>query len=54
MDFGVGDTVRINTPGESHDQRTGMVVRVLPRGRVVVDLGDVEWVYLPGELVAGR
>ena len=48
--FRAGETVRINTPGESHHKRTGVVVRVLSRGRVIVDLGDARWMYLTSEV----
>lgn len=51
-DFNVQDTVRINTPGESHHDRTGIVLRKLNGGRLEVDLGDVQWLYLPSELTA--
>ena len=54
-EFEVGETVRINTPGESHHKRTGTVL-VAPRStrgplRVLVDLGDVQWYYWPKELL---
>ena len=52
-----GQSVRINTPGESHHKRTGTVVDVRPAGhggRVVVDLGDVTWLYWPEELLKDK
>lgn len=52
--FEAGETVRINTPGESHHKRTGTVVETPMRdyvGRIVVDLGDVHWLYFPDELM---
>lgn len=51
MDFNSGDTVRINTPGESHHNRTGTVVRKADNGRLTVDLGDVTWWYWPSEVL---
>lgn len=52
MDFTTGDTVRINTPGESHHNRTGTIVRKAGNGRLSVDLGDVTWLYWPSEVVS--
>lgn len=49
--FEVGETVRVNTPGESHHKRTGTVEGVLSSGRMYVDLGDVKWMYFPDELM---
>lgn len=51
MDFNPDDTVRINTPGESHHNRTGTVAHKAPGGRLSVDLGDVTWLYWPSELI---
>lgn len=56
-EFAVGETVRINTPGESHHKRTGTVVRTVlgdSFGRILVDLGDVQWLYFPEELMKDR
>jgi hypothetical protein len=53
-DFEVGETVRINVPGESEHERTGVVTGTSHYAfgdRVWVDLGDVTWQYSPGELV---
>jgi len=50
MNANVGDTVRINTPGESHHGRTGTVIRELNFDRLLVDLGDVQWRYSDSEL----
>lgn len=55
MSFEVGETVRVNTPGESHHKRSG-VVFAAPQStagpvRVLVDLGDVQWLYWPEELM---
>jgi hypothetical protein len=51
MDFNPEDRVRVNTPGESHHNRTGTIVRKGGNGRLSVDLGDVTWLYRPSELV---
>jgi hypothetical protein len=51
--FAVGETVRVNTPGESHHDRTGEVqgTSYYHFGeRVWVHLGDVTWQYRPDEL----
>ena len=50
MNANIGDTVRINTPGESHHGRTGTVISERVSGRLEVDLGDVQWLYEPSEL----
>lgn len=49
-DFKIGQTVRINTPGESHHKRTGYVTAA-NAVRVWVDLGDVVWMYLHSEVL---
>lgn len=49
MDFKIGQLVRINTPGESHHQRTGTVTKASTE-RVWVDLGDVHWMYFHNEV----
>jgi hypothetical protein len=55
MEFTSDDTVRINTPGESHHNRTGTILRKSDNGRLLVDLGDVKWMYWPSELeLAGK
>lgn len=51
MDFNRGDTVRVNTPGESHHDRTGTIVRRADNGRLSVDFGEVTWLYWPSELL---
>lgn len=48
-DFYIGEVVRINTPGESHDKRLGKVVWASTT-HVLVYLGDVEWRYLHSEV----
>lgn len=49
MDFKIGQSVRINTPGESHHDRIGYVTQASTT-RVWVDLGDVVWMYFHGEV----
>ena len=52
--FKPGQSVRINTPGESHHKRTGTIMQVpLPdaANRYTVDLGDVKWAYFSDELL---
>jgi hypothetical protein len=53
-EFEVGESVRINTPGESHHKRTGVVAQRYVTGRYKVDLGDVQWTYWPDELMKDR
>lgn len=55
-DITEGQSVRINTPGESHHKRTGtvMMIVVTGPGRVWVDLGDVVWLYWPEELLKDK
>lgn len=48
-DFKVGQSVRINTPGESHHGRTGYVTAASTT-KVWVDLKDVHWMYFHGEV----
>lgn len=48
--FKMQDTVRINTPGESHHNRVGTIVRKVSDNRFEVELGDVQWAYRPSEL----
>lgn len=55
--FEVGETVRINTPGESHYKRTGVVVGISNYAygeRFWIDLGDVTWKYSAEELMRDR
>ena len=52
--FSAGETVRINTPGESHHKRTGIVVcAATPEygNRLVVGLGGVQLIFWPDELM---
>lgn len=56
-EFEVGETVRVNTPGESHHKRTGVVTGISDYSygkRYWVDLGDVTWKYEAKELMKDR
>jgi hypothetical protein len=48
-EFKIGQTVRINTPGESHHGRIGHVTAA-NTVKVWVDLGDVHWMYFHDEV----
>lgn len=48
-DFKIGQTVKINTPGESEHGKTGYVMSATET-KVFVDLGDMTWMYFHGEV----